>query len=195
MDVSVGRAYAELYETCVWSREGSDETDDIRSGSWQLVSKKYDGAVHRIWSRVSHWPWHGAVRDAPDHTFLIPAQTRVVESNGESWKRPYPVLACFETRSLVQSMVLLQPEGPQFYCNAYTNLQINPDLGIVSFVDMDLDVFVDREGNIELLDRGEFALHARRYSYPLELCRQVETDLKRTIKDVKQRRGVFSLLT
>ena len=186
-----GRVYAERCKMDGWLRAATDEPD----GSWQLVSRKFDGTVHRIWSHALPSLWQGAARDAPDYVFLIPAQTRVVERNGESWVRPYPVLACFECRSLVQSMVLLQPEGPQFYCNAYTDLRVDDEHKTISFVDMDLDVFVDREGKIELLDRGEFALHARRHSYPIELCRQIEIDIKKTIKDVKQRRGAFSLLT
>ena len=58
------------------------------------------------------------------------------------------------------------PEGRllKFYCNINTPPTIEP--GVLTFVDLDVDVLVQPDYSFEVLDEDEFERHAELYQYP-----------------------------
>lgn len=128
----------------------------------------------------------------PLFSLLVPAQTDVIEANGETWSSTYDVVACFYAAKHYQVMILKKRTGWQYYCNSCAVAEIDQEHRQVRFVDLDLDLLVDAEGSMRIADRDEFADHAIAYGYPQALQDRVEQDLEELMRQVRQRRGVFS---
>ena len=80
----------------------------------------------------------------------------------------------------------LEPDGRfrNFYCNII--LPPNFSEGTLDYIDLDLDILVDRTWNATVLDTEEFAENTKKFSYPREVIdtawEQVEV-LRRMIAD------------
>lgn len=160
---------------------------------WRIDSRKYDGSAHREWTRckplVLPSPSSGHL---PAHALLIPAGTPVRERSGHEWSSDYDVVAYFYPRRHYQVMSLYKSGGTEFYCNCCALPEIDGENRVIRYVDMDLDVFVDRCYAAKVLDEAEFGENATRFAYPRELVDRIRKDLLVLLGEIRYRRGVFS---
>lgn len=63
----------------------------------------------------------------------------------------------------------LEPDGQlrNYYCNV--NVPPVYEKGVLSFVDLDMDILVAPDLSYKVLDEDEFEVNARRYNYPAEV--------------------------
>ncbi|HEX7956636.1 MAG TPA: DUF402 domain-containing protein, partial [Pyrinomonadaceae bacterium] len=123
-------------------------------------SCKHDGRVNRRWAaRVARREGSLIVLDAVfaeevRHSLIgtIEAGTRSTEF---FWTDRWYSVFRFET-----------PEGAllKFYCNINTPARL--ESGVLSFVDLDVDVLVEPDFSHTVLDEDEFARHSELYGYP-----------------------------
>jgi len=127
------------------------------------VYRKYDGSLH----------WHQTMRrlGADDHGVWLGADAGSIARKGDG---PAVVLE--------HSQVMLIPDDAwwiaafhappaqmEIYCDVTTPARW-PDPGLVTMVDLDLDVCRMRaDRRVRLLDEDEFAEHQTRYGYPADV--------------------------
>jgi protein associated with RNAse G/E len=143
-----------------------DESSASQSGEPIIVSAlKYDGSEHR------NWPGQLVVNDPPllivDALFvedvqheLLGAITKGTISTEYYWlDRWYNIFRFGDKKQ----------QNATFYCN----VTIPPRLenGALSYVDLDIDVFVHSDFTYEILDVEDFNTNTRLYSYPKEIER------------------------
>lgn len=118
----------------------------------KLVSLHADGRSHRTWL--------SAIDTPQASTYLIPTHSPVVESDGERWSSPYPVIAFFYPAAYFQVFMLLKATRTDYYCNVIVPPLFASD---IFFIDLDLDVEIEAE-QAHVRDVSEFS--ARRVHYP-----------------------------
>ena len=79
----------------------------------------------------------------------------------------------------------------KFYCNLNTPARLEG--GILSFVDLDVDVLVEPDYSYTVLDEDEFELHAELYAYPQTYRDNVRLALGELIRLVESRGFPFHL--
>jgi hypothetical protein len=79
------------------------------------------------------------------------------------------------------------------WCEVYVDVTTAPvwDGGIVTCVDLDLDVIRRRDGRIELLDEDEFLEHQVRYGYPAAVIERARATADWLLEAVAARREPF----
>jgi len=77
-----------------------------------------------------------------------------------------------------------------FYCNVNTPPRL--EAGVLSFVDLDVDVLVRPDFTYTVLDEDEFEAHAATYVYPTEYRARVREALEEILRLVEGRRFPFS---
>lgn len=138
-----------------YSKEGLAEALEIL-----VRSCKHDGRVHRVWpARVSRLEGSLIVLDACfadeiQHTLIGTIEAGTLSTEFFWTDRWYSVFR-FQT-----------PDGRllKFYCNLNTPPTF--ESGVLTFVDLDVDVLVRPDYSFEILDEDEFERHAELYKYP-----------------------------
>lgn len=147
----------------------------------ELVSKHGDGSPHRKWTNVACTadPW----------SFLIPPESPVEEADGTVWSSSYPVVSMFWPGLFYQVFVLLKPTTTEYYCNVIAPLEYHPEMKMIEFIDLELDVYVSDEG-VEPRDIEEFEV--ARQSYPVEWVVGARKASEALITLGRDRSGPFS---
>jgi protein associated with RNAse G/E len=150
---------------------------------------KFDNSVHRTWQvqleseTEDLWIFKGVFEKEIRHPLLgiIRPGTISVEFY---WKnRCYNVFRFHE------------PEGQlrNFYCNV--NLPPILTGGVLSYVDLDIDVLVQPDLSYQVVDLDEFADNAARHRYPPEIIKTAHDSLNQIILLVERRGFPFNFKT
>ena len=147
---------------------------------------KYDGAEYRRWSAAlerqddSLIVLDAAFADEVQHDLLgnIKCGTRTIEYYW--FDRWYNVFRFLEEDSTTKV----------FYCN----VNMPPALrgGILSYIDLDIDILVQRDFSYQVLDLDEFAANAVRYGYSEPVKRQAHSAVDQLISLIESRQFPFS---
>ncbi len=170
---------------------------DMTNGNqpWRIESRKYDGSLHRVWE--SSYPLYSVTpnRDeyAPDFMLKIPANAKVIEADGKEWGSAYDVIACFYAHRHYQVMVLRKGRMNEFYCNICTIAEIESEKRLVKFIDLDLDLLIDKTRTLRVVDQDEFEANSLLYGYPEELMMRAQADLAELMRQARRQKGVFSV--
>ena len=123
-------------------------------------SCKHDGRVRRRWpARVARREGSLIVLDAVFEDEVRHPLIGTIEAGTHSveffWTDRWYSVFRFQT-----------PSGSllRFYCNINTPARLED--GVLSFVDLDVDVLVNPDYSRTILDEDEFELHAKLYAYP-----------------------------
>ena len=121
------------------------------------------------------------------------ARTPIFTSRGE-FRSPYDSRVYFWRDRWYNVFRLSKPRNDLslWYCNVTTPLTVQP--GQLNYVDLDLDVTVQPDGDIQLLDCDEFELHQKLYDYPPEITQRAEEAADRRLQDVKEASAAQLLL-
>lgn len=150
-------------------------------------SCKHDGRVHRRWpARVERREGSLIVLDAYFAEEVRHPLIGTIEAGTHSieyfWTDRWYSVFRFQT-----------PAGRllRFYCNVNTPARLAD--GVLSFVDLDVDVLVEPDLSYTVLDEDEFELHAELYAYPDSYRENVRLALDELLRMVEARRFPFDI--
>jgi uncharacterized protein len=152
-----------------------------------INSCKYDGRVSRSWrARVTgrEGPLvvvEGAFEEEVNHPLLGRIVAGTLSTEFFWADRWYSVFRFREPTGALRN----------FYCNLNTPPTF--EAGVISFVDLDIDVLVRPDFTHLVLDEDEFELHAERYQYPPEFRRRALEALAEVLALVAGRHFPFDL--
>ena len=132
---------------------------------------KFDGKVHRQWNAelleesADIWSLYGRFDQRIEHPD-IGLIRKGTESFEYYWKNRWYNVFRFN-----------EPDGSLkcFYCNV--NMPPTLEDGVLSYVDLDLDILVKPDFNFRILDEKEFVSNARTFSYPDETVSKAKEQL------------------
>jgi protein associated with RNAse G/E len=134
-------------------------------------SCKHDGRIHRSWrARVARREKSLIVLDAFFAEEVRHALIGTIEAGTLSTE-------FFWTDRWYSVFRFQKPSGEllKFYCNINTPPQL--ESGVLTFIDLDVDVLVQPDHSFEVLDEDEFERHAELYRYPDAYSVQVQEAL------------------
>lgn len=78
--------------------------------------------------------------------------------------------------------------------NFYCNVNVPPVLqkNVLSYIDLDIDILVAPDFSYSILDEDEFAINAKRFSYPKEIQRRSLEALEELVNLIEKRAFPFS---
>lgn len=155
------------------------------SSSLTIVSSKYDGRfrfsmdVDLLYSSSSLL----LARGRPG---------RVIRRADASSVSPYWSLEYLPLNRPYNIVSFFTPEGAihQHFCNVLTSPRLTD--GVLSYVDLDLDVVVLPDGTYRVEDREEFERNARALSYPPRIVSLAETAVRDLVRLVEEPGHLFS---
>jgi protein associated with RNAse G/E len=129
----------------------------------QVDSRYYPGTLNKRW--CAH-----LLADDPDRAVVVRAHGSPVWSAKDIlWDPPGPALEIYPRAAWFNLYCVFHPGGPlHFY---YVNIALPPVLaeGRLTYVDLDLDLFIAADLSCEVLDADEFEEHAAQWHYPAAL--------------------------
>ena len=150
-------------------------------------SCKHDGRIHRRWpARVERREGPLVVLDATFAEEVRHPLLGIIEAGTHSteyfWTDRWYSVFRFQT-----------PDGRllRFYCNINTPARLCD--GVLSFVDLDVDVLVEPDFSYTVLDEDEFELHNELYAYPQSYRENVRRALDELLRLVETRGFPFDV--
>jgi protein associated with RNAse G/E len=164
-----------------------ENTQDVTErGLLTVCVRKYDGAEHRRWQanvleqQGSLIILDGAFSEEVDHDLLgrIARGTRSIEYY---WlDRWYNIFRFSEDSGELKS----------FYCNINMPPVLAP--GVLTYVDLDIDVLVEPDFSYQVIDLDEFQVNAARFGYPAEVQKRAHESLAELISLIEARQFPFA---
>ncbi|MFI6903482.1 DUF402 domain-containing protein [Nonomuraea sp. NPDC050394] len=145
--------------------------------------RKFDGSLH----------WHHAARRLGEdaHGVWVGAGAGTVGAKGHEppvvWEEPFVML--FPRDQWWVALFNAEPHRTAIYVDVTTVPEWRD--GIVTMVDLDLDVVKKRTGVIYLDDEDEFAEHQVMFGYPAEVIAAAEESARWVFKAVTEGVGPF----
>ena len=149
-------------------------------------SCKHDGRVHRSWpARVARREGSLIVLDAFFAEEVCHSLIGTIEAGTLSTE-------FFWTDRWYSVFRFQAPDGRllKFYCNINTPATLEP--GLLTYVDLDVDVLVEPDYSYEVLDEDEFERHAELYRYPAAYHSHVQKALDELRHLIENRQSPFT---
>jgi len=147
---------------------------------YKIRCYKHDSTFHREWDEAV------ILDETDDYIVCGNYKTKVVESNGHSYRTKEPAILYFYKHNWYNVIAQLKPFGLFYYCNIASPYVIDNDT--IKYIDYDLDLRVFPDRSYKVLDRNEYKYHRRIMHYPKEICLIIENELNDLI--VKKKNGV-----
>ena len=165
------------------SKEGGADAFEV-----VVRSCKHDGRVHRRWpARVKRLEGSLIVLDASFAEEIRHSLIGTIEAGTLSTE--------FFWTDRWYSVFRFQAPGGRllkFYCNINTPPTL--DSGVLTFVDLDVDVLVQPDHSFQVLDEDEFERHAQLYAYPASYHIKVKEALDELRHLIENRQFPFDAL-
>ncbi len=161
------------------------QSEEVAPERVTVLVRRYDGTEHRRWQaniverRDSLIVLEGVFEGEVEHHLMgrINRGTRSVEYY---WlDRYYNVFRLTEQSGTFRS----------FYCNISTPAEL--DNGVLTYVDLDIDVLVEPDFSYRVIDLDDFEANAVKQSYPEELQRRAHEALSELISMIEARQFPF----
>ena len=143
-----------------------------------IHSYKHDGSIHREWDEAI------LLDDQGEYLVFGNNRTKVVESDGRSWKTKEPAIMFFYKNKWYNVIGQLKPDGIYYYCNMASPFILEE--GTIKYIDYDLDLRVFPNGTFKVLDKGEYKYHKQKMNYPNSIDIILKEDLAELIELVKK---------
>ncbi|HEX8352706.1 MAG TPA: DUF402 domain-containing protein [Pyrinomonadaceae bacterium] len=150
-------------------------------------SCKHDGRVSRRWpARISRREGSLIVLDAVFAEEIRHPLIGTIEAGTHSTE-------FFWTDRWYSVFRFQNPSGLllKFYCNINTPARLAD--GVLSFIDLDVDVLVEPDYSFRVLDEDEFDLHSKLYGYPQTYGENVRRALDELFRLIDARHFPFSI--
>lgn len=153
----------------------------------EVIARKYDGSICRTW-RMN----------------LIRASSSLIELSGRFEKEiRHPELGVISKGTISMEFFwpsrwynvfrFIEPDGQ--FRNLYCNISTPPEFdgATLEYVDLDLDLLVERDGDFRVLDDLEFLENARIFGYPDELVRSARNAVDELTAMIENRMFPFDI--
>lgn len=146
-----------------------------------INSRKFDGSIHRSWQcellnkTDKYWLFVGEFEKEISHSKLGVIRRKTISYEYYFKDKWFNVFRFHE------------PEGKlKFY---YCNINMPPvfENGVLDYVDLDIDILVQKDFSFEILDEDEFAENSLKHKYNSELRSQVDKTLDELKSLIRQR--------
>jgi protein associated with RNAse G/E len=152
----------------------------------KVLSCKYDGSVRRSWrARLSSLEGSLVVLDGFfEDEILHPILGTIARGTLST--------EYFWTDRWFSIFRFREPSGRlrNFYCNINTPARL--EAGLLTFVDLDIDMLVKPDFSYIILDEDEFEENSELYKYPIEYRRRTRQSLDELISMIETRQFPFS---
>ena len=148
-----------------------------------IHSYKHNGNIHREWDEAI------LLEDCGEYLVFGNNKTKVLESDGRSWKIKEPAIMFFYKKKWYNVIGQLKPDGIYYYCNMASPFIIED--GAIKYIDYDLDLRVFPDGAFKVLDRGEYKYHSKKMHYPEIIDSILKEDLSDLIEKVRKKQIPF----
>lgn len=149
------------------------------------------------WGRRPHWRFTALLLGSDEYgTWLgVPAGTPMTRP-GATYVAPVAQVMLVPEPAAGHIATFHAPRGPvQVYVDLTTATRLDPDRGILTAVDMDLDVVRGHAGRTWVDDEDEFAAHRARYGYPADLVASVVAACERLVVALRSGTAPFDTTT
>ncbi|MGI6125979.1 MAG: DUF402 domain-containing protein [Planifilum sp.] len=151
----------------------------------RIESYKYGEHFHRMWKK-------SVVLKSGEPLIIANENVEVVEADGRKWRFPGLTIGCFHRTEWFHTLVVFgEDEHFRFYTHIASPYRYRD--GVLSYIDYDLDLKVDRDGRRRWVDREEFEQNRVRYSYPDEVLENIEQAVRRVDRLARERKEPFTL--
>lgn len=148
-----------------------------------IHSYKHDGSIHRAWDEAV------LLEECDDYLVFGNERTRVIESDGRTWKTKEPAILFFYKDSWFNVIGQCKKDGIYYYCNIASPYIIED--GVIKYIDYDLDLRVFPDGSFKVLDRGEYKYHKQLMNYSDEIDYILKAELTNLINMVRAKELAF----
>jgi len=148
--------------------------------------RKFDGSLHRSWrAELVRYESPLLVLDAKFEEEVRHSLMGTIERGTLS-------LECYWLDRWYNIFRFNNPDGElrNFYCNV--NVPPEFDGGVLSYIDLDMDILVEPDFSYRVLDEDEFEENAERYSYPSEVRRNARRAVTQLIEMIEHRELPFA---
>ena len=153
-------------------------------GEYVIHCYKHNGNIHKIWEEA-------VLLDIQEDCLVFANnRTKVIESDGRSWKTREPAIMYFFKDKWYNIIGQYKKDGIQFYCNIASPYIM--DSNAVKYIDYDLDLRVFPDGSFKVLDRGEYNYHKQQMNYSKDLDLILKTELTNLINSVRKKEWPFN---
>ena len=137
-----------------------------------IHSYKHDGSIHRAWDEAV------LLEECDDYLVFGNERTRVIESDGRTWKTKEPAIMYFFKNKWYNIIAQLKKDGIYYYCNIASPFIIEDNT--IKYIDYDLDLRVFPSGEYKILDVLEYNYHRKILKYSDDL----DTILQKALEDL-----------
>jgi uncharacterized protein len=150
-----------------------------------INSRKFDGLIHRSWqcelleNRKNYWLFVGEFEKEVSHPKLGVIRRKTISYEYYFKDKWFNIFRFHE------------PGGElKFY---YCNINMPPvfENGVLDYIDLDIDVLVQKDFGFEILDEDEFIENSLKFNYPPEIISRVHENLNALISLINSRRFPF----
>lgn len=149
-----------------------------------IHSYKHDGNIHRSWDEAL------LIEETDECIVFGNEKTKVIESDGRSWKTKEPAVLFFYKNSWYNIIGQCKKDGIYYYCNIASPFIIESNT--IKYIDYDLDLRVFPDGSFKVLDRGEYNYHKSKMKYSEEIDSIVKDELTNLIEKVRKKEFPFN---
>ena len=149
-----------------------------------IHSYKHDGNIHRSWDEAL------LIEETDEYIVFGNEKTKVIESDGRSWKTKEPAVLFFYKNSWYNIIGQCKKDGIYYYCNIASPFIIESNT--IKYSDYDLDLRVFPDGSFKVLDRGEYNYHKSKMKYSEEIDSIVKDELTNLIEKVRKKEFPFN---
>ena len=155
-----------------------------KTGARYIIhSYKHDGSIHRAWDEAV------LLDEQDDYLVFGNDRTKVIESDGRSWKTKEPAIMYFFKNNWYNVIGQYKKDGIYYYCNIASPFVI--DDKTIKYIDYDLDLRVFPDGAFKVLDRGEYNYHKNKMHYSNDIDLVLKEELSNLIDLARNRQGPF----
>lgn len=156
-----------------------------------IKSFKHDGHLHRMW--MQNWSFPASLLH-PSHAeetmiVTINSQTRIQESDGKQWTSRIPGISFFIPFQWFNVVALIEENGIRYYCNVASPPYVTDRT--LTYIDYDLDVIVQSDGEVAIVDQDEYERHKLNYNYSTMVQDKVEQGLDALLARIKKKAPPF----
>lgn len=150
---------------------------------FKIKSYKHDGTLHRKWLE-------NVVLHCTEHVLIgVNDGTMVVEANNKQWQTKERALFYFHKQFWFNVVYIMDDKNPYYYCNISSPFTYRNN--VLSYIDYDLDVIIDKNFSYQLLDEEEFELNKQLMDYSETVQRKIKENTMALKRWVENREGPF----
>lgn len=152
----------------------------------QVDSLYYTGLLNKRWRSY-------LLADEPDQLVLVRAKgSPLWSAKGHYWMPEGLAIEIYPRNDWFNIIYIFDSGGA--LCEYYINIALPPVLqpGLLTYVDLDLDIGVNLDFTYTLHDEDEFLSHCDLWSYPPELCGRARATFSSILSRIASRDPLFA---